>query len=263
MLYIQKVSLWATLVIIVPKKPDPSNHCKQQLLLVLDYRALNEPINAAHNGNSVISYYPLPNIMDLLARLQNCTMFSSLDLRPAYHHISLTPQARPKTVFAITSGKWCWDMAPFDICSFLGVFCYLRSHVLPRLDSCFVYPNNILIYSSSWKEHLQHLEVVFKCLKEANLKLKSSKCKFLKKHLHYLGYLISKQGIQLLPKTVSAIQHIQEPSNMEELQYFLGLTGYYRTFFLLFADITKPLNKLLRKATKFQWSLQCQAALII
>ena len=59
--------------------------------------------------------------------------------------------------------------------------------------------------------------VVFKCLKEANLKLKLSKCQFFKKHLHYLGHLISMQGIQPLPKNVSVIQHIKEPSNVEEL----------------------------------------------
>ena len=83
---------WAAPVIILPKKPDPTNPCKQQLHLVLDYTSLNGSINAAHNGNSVISYYLLPNITDLLARLQNCKIFSSLDPSSGYHHISLTPE---------------------------------------------------------------------------------------------------------------------------------------------------------------------------
>ena len=114
-------------------------------------------INAAHNGSIVISYYPLPNITDLLARLQKCTIFSSLDFRSSYHHIGLTQEAKPKTVFA-TSGKWPWNVAPFSICSLPGVFCYLILQVLPELDFCFAYLNDILMTSTSWKECIQHLK---------------------------------------------------------------------------------------------------------
>ena len=105
--------------------PDPLNPHKQQLCLVLDCRSLNKSVNVAHNGNSVISYYPIPNITDLLARLQNCTIFSSSDLRSGYHHIGLTPEAKLKTAFATTSGNWHWNVAPFGICSLPGVYCYL------------------------------------------------------------------------------------------------------------------------------------------
>ena len=195
----KSLSLWATPFIIVPKKlKDPTSPCIQWLHLVLDYRSLNESTNAAHNVNSTILYYPPPNITDLLPRLQSCKIFSSLDFRSGYHHIGLTPEAQLKTAFNTTSGKWYWNMAFFSICSLPGVFCYLMSWVLSWLDVCFAYLNDILIYSASWKEHLHHLEAVFKGLKEANLKLKLSKC--FKKHLHYLGHLISDQGIQPLPK---------------------------------------------------------------
>ena len=60
------LSSWAALKIIVPKKPDPLNPQKQQLHLVLDYQLVNKSINTAHNGNSIISYYPLPNITNLI-----------------------------------------------------------------------------------------------------------------------------------------------------------------------------------------------------
>ena len=100
-------------------------------------------------------------------------------------------------------------MAPFSICSLPSVFCYHMSQVLSGLDFCCAYLNDKLIYSTSLKEHLHHLEAIFKYLKESNLKLKLSKCQFFKKHLHYLGHLISEQGIQLLSRKVSAIQHIK------------------------------------------------------
>ena len=97
---------WAAPVIILPKMPDSLHPKKQQLHLILDYHLLNGSINATHNGNDVILYYPLLNIRDLLARLQKCKLFSSLGLRPGYHHIGLSPEAKPKTVYATTNGNW-------------------------------------------------------------------------------------------------------------------------------------------------------------
>ena len=109
------LSLWATSVIIVSKKPDPTNPCKQNLCLVLYYRSLNKSINTAHYCNCVISYYPLPNITGLLARLQNCTIFSSLDLRSNDHHTGLTPEAKPNTAFAqqVVNGTWMWLLSGY------------------------------------------------------------------------------------------------------------------------------------------------------
>ena len=80
-------------------------------------------------------YYPLPNSMHLLARLQNCTIFSSLDLRSGYDHISLTPEAKLKTAFATKSGKWHWNMDLFCTCKPQYVFCYLMSQILSGLES--------------------------------------------------------------------------------------------------------------------------------
>ena len=145
--------------------------------------------------------------MDLLARLQKCTASSSLDLRSGYHHIGLTPEAEAKTAFATTSSKCHWNLAPFGICSLPGAFCYLMSQVLSGLNFCFAYLHDILVSSMSWKEHLQHLEMVFWCLKETNLKIKLRKCQFFKKHLHHLGILISEYDIHLLPEKVSAIKN--------------------------------------------------------
>ena len=100
----KSLSLLAAPKIIVPKNPDPLNPQKQQLHLVLDYQSLSKSIHAAHNDNSVVSYYPPPNILDLLARLQRCTIFSSLNLRSGNHHIGLMLEAKPKNRFC--HNKW-------------------------------------------------------------------------------------------------------------------------------------------------------------
>ena len=111
----KSLSPWAAHFITVAKKPDPLNPQKQWLCLVLDYWSLSKSIKAVHNGNSIISYYSLPNITDLLARLQNHTIFSSLDPGSGYHHISSMLESKSKTAFT-TSDKWHWNVAPFSIC---------------------------------------------------------------------------------------------------------------------------------------------------
>ena len=176
-------------MIILSKKPDPLHPEKQHLHLVLNNHLLNESINTAHNGNKIIPYYPLPNITDLLGRLCNCKVFSSLDLRSGYHDSGLTPEAKPKTSFATTSRKWHWNVAPFR--SLPVILSYLMSQVLSGLYFWFTHLEDICIYSASWEEHLQHLETVFSHIQAANLKIKLSKCQIFKQHLHYLGHLIS------------------------------------------------------------------------
>ena len=87
-------------------------------------------------------------------------------------------------------------------------------------------------------EHLEHLETVFSCLREAGLKMKWSKCDFFKSEIHYLGHLISPEGISPLPNKLDCIQHMPALKNVKEIKQFLGLTGYYRKFVPRFADIS-------------------------
>ena len=85
--------------------------------------------------------------------------------------------------------------------------------------------------------------MAFKHLKEANLKIKLSKCQIFENHLHYLVHLIWEHGIHPLSEKASAIEKLKEPSNIDKLCHFLCLTGYYRKFIPLFTNVTKPLNK--------------------
>ena len=156
-------------------------------------------INATHNGNNVISYYPLPNISDLLASWHNCKIFSSLDLGSGHHH--LMPEAKPKTAFTTTSREMTLECGP--IWNMFSTRCILLLKVtsITALDFCFAYVDDISIYSTSWKEHLQHLETIF------------NKCQFFKQHLYYQGHLISEKGIQSLPDKIITIKNLAIPKN--------------------------------------------------
>ena len=120
------------------------------------------------------------------------------------------------------------------------------------------YLDDIIIFSNSEEEHLLHLEEVFHWLRKAGLKMKQSKCDFFKSQIHYLGHLISEDGISPLLDKLDSIKNMPAPKCTKEIKQFLGLTGYYRKFVPRFADISRPLTRLTRKETTFSWTLECQ-----
>ena len=106
--------------------------------------------------------------------------------------------------------------------------------------------------------HLKHLRVLFERLRSADLKLKEVKCNFLKKHIQYLGHIISGEGISPVPEKLESIQKMLPPRNPKEVKQFLGLIGYYRKFVPRFSDLARPLNALTQKDTVFVWTQICQ-----
>ena len=119
------------------------------------------------------------------------------------------------------------------------------------------YLDDIIIYSRSEKEHLEHLEEIFSRLKAAGLKLKLEKCCFFKKHIQYLGHLISAEGIQPLPEKSESIAKMPAPKNPKEVKQFLGLVGYYQKFVPRFANISRVLTHL-TKDIEFKWTPECE-----
>ena len=119
------------------------------------------------------------------------------------------------------------------------------------------YLDDIIIFSQNEEDHLKHIEIIFEKLKRADLKLKESKCDFFKKEIHYLGHLISVNGMQPLPEKLESIRSMPKPRSPKEIKQFLGLTGYYRKFVPRFSDMARPLTKLLAHDCEFKWTNQC------
>ena len=94
------------------------------------------------------------------------------------------------------------------------------------------YLDYIIIFKKNEEEHLEHLEIIFQRLPEACLKLKRSKCNFMRMHIEYLGHLISENGLKTMPDKLAAIKEMPAPRNPKEIRQFLGLLGYYRKFIL-------------------------------
>jgi hypothetical protein len=117
-----------------------------------------------------------------------------------------------------------------------------------------VFFDDILVYSATYEQHIEHLELVFQWLQRDKWKLKKSKCTFAQRSVAYLGHTISSQGVATDPAKVQVIVDWPMPKSVKELRSFLGLAGYYRKFVKHFGIIAKPLTNLLKKNTMYVWT---------
>ena len=191
-------------------------------------------------------------------RLQGAKVFTILDLRSGYYHISLLESSKAKIAFVTPFGKYQFEAVPFGLAQAPAYFQQLISIVLQGCsDFTMAYLDDIIIFSKNKAKHLKHIEVIFQKLREAGLKLKKSKCDFFKQEIHYLGHLISDKGIYPLPEKLDTICNMSKPKNPKEIKQFLGLCGYYRKFVPCFADILRPLAKLMGHEVKWNWCIKC------
>jgi len=156
-------SPWSFPVVIVDKKDGTKRFC-------IDYRKLNK----ITKPNS----YPLPVIDDILALLGNAKYFSSLDLKSGYWQVLMDDDDKEKTAFACHRGLYQFNVLPFGLCNAPAIFQEMMSIVLSGLDFAIAYLDDVLIWSNSLEEHLDHIQQVFDRLREHKLRLKLKKCGF-------------------------------------------------------------------------------------
>ena len=141
-----------------------------------------------------------------------------MDLRTGYHHIGLLEQSKPLTAFTMHSGKFQWNVLPFGIGIGVQTFSFVINKAIGQCsDFAANYLDDIIVFSRTAEDHLNHLEKVFAALQEVDLKIKASKCEFFKRHVCYLGFLIGESGIRCDKSKVKAINKITTPTSMEEV----------------------------------------------
>ena len=202
----KSMSKWASPIVVVPKKSAPGEPPKRRLCV--DFRKVNElqqEVITAGKTKGQISIHLLPKIDEMYAKLKGAKVFSTTDLRSGYHHIALGKSSRAKTAFVTPFGKYEFLMVPFSLAQAPAYFQLLMNKVLKGLKFAMTYHDDIIIFSQDELLHLEHLEIVFSCLQEAGLKMKHSKCDFFKSEIHYLGHLISPEGISPLPNKLDSI----------------------------------------------------------
>jgi len=226
--YIQASTSPAGAPILFVKKRDGS------LRLCVDYRGLNKI--------TIKNRHPLPLIGESLDRLRSATVFSKLDLRAGYNLVRIAEGDEWKTAFRTRYGHFEYRVMPFGLTNAPATFQHLMNDVLRDFldDFVVVYLDDILIFSTSLDEHKRHVRRVLERLRDNGLFAKPEKCAFHQREIEYLGYLVSPDGVKMDPKKVSAILDWPEPTNVTQLQAFLGFANFYRRFIHSYSKVAVP-----------------------
>ena len=238
----KSMSPWASPIVVVPKKSQPGEPPKKRLCI--DFRKINDlqqKVITEGKSKGCLSLIPLPKTDEMYTKLKGAKFFLTIDLRSGYYHIVLGKDSRAKTAFVMPFGKYEFLQVPFGLAQAPAFFKHLMNKFLDNCPFAMTYLDDIIIFSDMEEEHLAHIEEIFKRLEAADLKMKRSKCDFFKKHIHYLGHLISADGIRPLKDKLDTICDMPAPRNSKKVKQFLGLAGYYRKFVPCFADLSRPL----------------------
>ena len=242
-------SMWQSPVVLVKKKSG-------DFRFAVDYQKLNKV--------TVPVSFPLLRlecVFDMLGEAK-AKYFSTLDLASGFWQIPLDPETCHKASFTAYEGNYQWSIMPFGLINGPATYQMVMNQILGGLNwkILLVYMDDIVIFSNSFEDHLAHLELVFTRLREANLKLKPSKCKFAAQKVLYLGHYITPEGIHVNPAKTEAVRSFPTPKSEKDVRSFLGLCSFYRKFVKSFATIAVPLHKPLLKDASFDWTSNCENA---
>ena len=242
--------------------PSNSNYASPVLLvkkadggyrLAVDFRKLNKKLKK--------DTFPIPNINETIDSLSGARYFSTLDLMSGFHQQEIPKEHQHYTAITTHRGTFQFQRSPFGLSSSPNSFQRLMNLVLSDLSplNILVYIDDICISSTDIDSHFEKLSLVFDRLRQHNLKLKPSKCHFLKTEITFLGFKIKEGKIFPASKNIEVVSKIKRPKSKKDVRSLLGCVGFYRKFFSDYSQRTFHLTNLLKGKGKFQWSDNAQA----
>ena len=228
-------------VVMLRKKDGSIRFC-------IDFRQLNRV--------TVFDAEPMPNAEEIFSKLSEAKYFSKIDLSKGYWQVPLTERAKDLTSFETPKGLFRFKKMPFGLVCASSTFNRLMRKVLLGLDCAISLIDDILIYTSTWEQHVVALQEVLSRLRVAGLTARPKKCSLGFCRLEFLGHMLGEtQTLLPVAEKVEAIQKAERPVTKKQVRSFLGVVGFYRKFIPNFSAIAVPLTDLTKKGkpNKVSW----------
>lgn len=238
------ISPWSSPMLLARKKDG-------SFRFVVDYRKLN--------AVTTKDAYPMPTIEETLQRLGGHQFFTKLDLASGYFQIPIREEDKPKTAFTTGRALYEFNVLPQGLKNASASFQRIMNTLLvtKRESFCIVYMDDILIFSRTFDDHLQHVDDIMAVLHKHGFTLSPSKCSIAQSSIDYLGHTVSGNGITPLNDNIAPILSMPEPRTLKEANLFIGGLGFYRRFIRDFAKLAAPIhavaNKSKERRGEFQW----------
>ena len=238
---------WSSPLCLVRKKNGKVRPC-------IDYRAVNK-VTQTDN-------FPIPRTRDCLDAVAGAKLFSTFDVTSSYHQIPVREQDIPKTAFITKYGLYEHCTMPMGMKNSSATFQRCMEAALQGLQwlTCLIYLDDVVVFASSFDEHVKRVDQVLDRVEKAGLKLKPDKCHLFEDQVHFLGHIISSEGVCPSPDNVAKILQFSVPKDVSQVRALVGMGSYYRRHIQNFSGMMKPIIDLTKKAKKFVWTEQCQAA---
>jgi transposase InsO family protein len=226
----ESTSPWSSPVVLVKKKDKTMRFC-------IDYRRLN--------AITVRDAFPLPRIEEIFDQLSEAIYFTKFDFKSGYFQVPLAKEDRPKTAFSTRDNHYQFTVLPQGISNGPATFQRIINHILgpTRWRYALAYIDDIIIYSRTFNDHLEHVNEICQLLKQARFRLNPEKCEIAHTQTDYLGHRIENGDIRPCPKNVHGLLNTQTPRTADEACRFVKATEYYRKFIPNFSIIAEPLRK--------------------
>ena len=220
-----------------------------------DYRHLND--------GTIKNAYPLPLISEIMDKLNGAKYFTKLDIRWGYNNVRIREGDEWKAAFKTNKGLFEPTVMFFGLCNSPATFQAMMDDTFADFIEkriMIVYMDDVLIFGKT-KEQLEgNTKLVLERVRDADLYCKPKKCEFCKTKIEYLGMVIEEGKISMDPGKLNGIRDWPTPTTVKQIRAFLGFGNFYRRFIWHFSDLAKPLNDLLKKDRKFDWTEDCQKA---
>lgn len=219
---------------------------KKKSRLCIDFRDLNKIV--------IPQSQPFPLIEDLMIKTRNCKYFSTLDINSAFWSIPLRIEDRKKTGFITQEGHYQWTCLPFGLKTSPAIFQRILSNILRKYkltDFTVNYIDDILIFSKTFGDHMEHLTKLLNAIKTEGFRLKFTKCTFASDKVQYLGHIIQNNSVKPVKDNLISIRNFPTPRTQKNVRQFLGKINFYHEYIPKIAILLDPLHNLLRKNQKF------------
>jgi len=236
------VSDYASPVVLVAKKDGSKRLC-------VDYRLLNRKV--------IKDRYPLPLIEDQLDKLQGARVFSTFDLKNGFFHVPVDDSSQKYMAFIVPDGHFEFLKMPFGLCNSPAVFQKFINAAFKDLihdGSVLTYMDDLIIPSENYESGLKKLKCALEVASETGLLVNWKKCAFLQTKIEFLGHVIESGRVHPSEKKIEAVIDFPRPTNVRQVQAFLGLTGYFRKFVPGYSLIARPLTNLLKMNVPFMFN---------
>ncbi|KIH69313.1 reverse transcriptase [Ancylostoma duodenale] len=204
--------------------------------------------------------YPLPVPGDIFATLNEGAVFLQIDLSDAYLQIELSDESKKMVVINTHRGLFQYNRLPFGIKTAPGIFQQVMNKMVAGLRGVATYLDDILVCGRTEQEHMENLLASFERIAEYGFNVRIEKCSFAKPEIRYLGFIVDRNGRRPNPEKIEAIKSMVEPKNVGQLRAFLGMMTYYAAFMPTMKDFCGPLDALLKKDVKWEWTSKQQTA---